>query len=406
MTRRTGWIDATGGISGDMLLGACLDAGVPVSVIQEQLDRLDLPERIEIGAERAVRSSIGATRAIVRVSESHHHRNLDDVLGVLAGVDEEVRGRASAVFRNLAEAEARVHRVPVDEVHFHEVGALDSIADIVGVVAGLHALELDRLVCSPIGLGGGRAETEHGLIPIPGPAVVELLRTHRAPGFGGPVDTELATPTGVALVVTLAAEFGALPPLRPEVTGSGAGSKDPSGHPNLTRIIAGAPIAATDQGPLPQLGDETEPELVVEANVDDLDPRLWPQVLAELLAAGASDAWLTPILMKKGRPAHTLSVLTSPPYADQLTRIVLTHTTTIGLRRYPVGKLALAREWEDVGVYGHRVRVKLARLDGAVVNATPEYDDVARVAAEQGIPERVVLSAAMRAVADHWEAKR
>ncbi len=399
MSARTGWIDATGGVSGDMLLGACMDAGVPVSTIQDSIDRLNLPERIEIGSEPAVRSSIGATKAIVGVDESHHHRHLSDVLALLTNLDADVRDRAGAVFTNLAHAEARVHRMPVEEVHFHEVGALDSIADIVGVVTGLQALDLDRLICSPIGLGGGRVEAAHGLIPIPGPAVVELLREHDVPGFGGPVDIELATPTGVALMVTLADEFASLPPLRPELTGNGAGSKDPDGHPNITRIIVGAPLESAGNNGL-------APEVVLEANVDDLDPRLWPQVLSELLDAGASDAWLTPVLMKKGRPAHTLSVLAPPSYADRLTRIVLTHTTTIGLRRYDVDKLALDREVATVDVYGAPVRVKLARLDGEIVNATPEYDDVAAIAIKQSVPEKAVLSAAMREVADRWAPER
>src|SRR5690625_1684011 len=395
MSARTGWVDATGGVSGDMLLGACLDAGVPVATVQSSIDRLDLPERIEIGSERVVRSSIGATKAIVRVSEAHHHRNLDDVLAILSNLDADVRDEAGAVFTNLAEAEARVHRVPVDQVHFHEVGALDSIADIVGVVTALQALELERLICSPIGLGGGRVEAAHGLIPIPGPAVMELLREHDVPGAGGPVDIELATPTGVALMVTLADEFASLPSLRPENVGSGAGTSDPEGHPNITRIVVGTPLSSTGAQAL-------VPELVLEANVDDLDPRLWPQVLTELLDAGASDAWLTPILMKKGRPAHTLSVLTSPTYADRLTGIVLTHTTTIGLRRYAVDKLALERETASLDVYEGAVRVKLARLDGQIVNATPEYDDVAAIAAKQDVPEKAVLNAAMREVADRW----
>lgn len=399
MSTRIGWIDATGGISGDMLLGACLDAGVPLATIQDTIDRLDLPERIEIGSEPVMRSAIGATKALVRVDESHHHRNLDDVLALLRNLDDEVREQAAAVFTNLAKAEARVHRVPIDQVHFHEVGALDSIADIVGVVAGLRALAFDRLICSPIALGGGRVDAAHGRIPIPGPAVVELLQGHDAPGFGGPIDIELATPTGVALMVTLAAEFGPMPAVRPDVTGSGAGTYDPDGHPNITRIIAG--VLLQDD-----TGADVEPAVVLEANIDDLDPRLWPKVLTELLAAGASDAWLTPVLMKKGRPAHTLSVLTQPSYADALTRIVLTHTTTIGLRRIPVGKVALARETATVDVYGEQVRVKVARLDGEIVNATPEYDDIASVAVKHGVPEKVALNAAMREVADRWTMAR
>jgi len=387
MTGRIGWVDATGGVSGDMLLGACLDAGVDVAVVRDAIARLDLPERVEVTTEPTMRAAIGATRAVVSTAESRHRRTLPDVVALLEALDEPVRARATAVFRQLAEAEARVHRVATDEVHFHEVGALDSIADVVGVVAALDALDLDRLVCSPIALGGGRVRTEHGPIPVPGPAVVELLRAHGAPGFGGPVDIELATPTGVALMVALADEFGPMPDLRPELVGVGAGTAEPEGHANLTRLVVGRATAAAS-------APSGVRETVLEANVDDLDPRLWPGVLAVLMEAGAADAWLTPIVMKKGRPAHTLSVLAAPDRVDRLERLILTHTTTIGLRRYPVDKVALPRETAEVEVYGETIRVKLARLDGEVVTATPEYDDVARVAAAKALPERVVLDAA------------
>ncbi len=385
MSRRVGWVDATGGISGDMLLGACLDAGVDLAVVQAAIDRLALPEAVSVTTEPVLRSAIGATKAVVTVAEARHHRHLADVLTLLERLDAPVRARAAAVFRALAEAEARVHRVSVDEVHFHEVGALDSIADVVGVCAALDALGLDRLVCSPIALGGGRARTEHGLIPVPGPAVVELLRASGAPGFGGPVDMELATPTGVALMVALADAFGPLPPVQPELVGVGAGTAEPAGHTNVTRIVVGAPVSPAGA---------VEAAVVLEANVDDLDPRLWPGVLSALLDAGASDAWLTPILMKKGRPAHTVSVLAPPALADELERVVFTHTTTIGVRRHDVAKTALARETVKIEVYGEVVRVKVARLDGEVVTATPEYDDVARAAATLGMPEKAVLEEA------------
>lgn len=389
MTGLVGWVDATGGISGDMLLGACLDAGVSRAAIQSAIDALQLPEQITIEAERAQRGGLGATRALVRVPPTERRRTLSDVLAVLDDADEPVRTGATAVFRALAEAEARVHQVPIEDVHFHEVGALDSIADVVGVVAALHALGIERLVCSPIALGGGRAQTEHGPIPIPGPAVVELLRARNAPAFGGPVEIELATPTGVALMTALAESFGPLPALRPTLVGVGAGSKDPAGHANITRLILGEPATASAAG--------IEAAVVLEANVDDLDPRVWPVVLSELLAAGASDAWLTPILMKKGRPAHVLSVLTEPARAAALERLVFTHTSTIGLRARPVDKVVLPRDSVVVEVYGHPVRLKIARLDGAVVNAVPEYEDVARVAAEVGVPVKVVLDTARAA---------
>jgi len=395
VTGRIAWIDAGGGVSGDMLLGACLDIGVDLEVVRGAIGHLELPERVEVSTETVERAAIGATRAIVSTAEGRHRRTLPDVLALLDGLEPRLRDRAAEVFRTLADAEARVHRVAAEDVHFHEVGALDSIADVVGVVAALDSLDLDRLVCSPIALGGGRAHTEHGPIPVPGPAVVELLRAHEAPGFGGPVDIELATPTGVALMVTLADEFGPLPELRPELVGAGAGAADPDGHANLTRLVVGT-----------HAGSSTAREVVLEANVDDLDPRLWPGVLAALMDSGAADAWLTPIVMKKGRPAHTLSVLAAPDRVDALQRVMLTHTTTIGLRRYPVDKVALPRDVAEVEVYGETVRVKLARLDGEVVTATPEYDDVARLAATKGLPEREVLSAATLAAADRWRTAR
>ncbi len=385
---RVGWLDLSSGVSGDMLLGACLDAGVPLDVVQGAIDRLGLPERVTVAPEPVLRSDLRATRAVVDVEESHHHRRLADVLALVDRLDAPVRERAAAVFRTLAEAEAQVHGTSVDEVHFHEVGALDSIADVVGAVAGLHHLGLDRLVASPVALGGGRTRSAHGSIPVPPPAVVELLRAHGVPGHGGPLDVELATPTGVAVVATLADSFGPMPPLTPSAVGVGAGGRDPEGHANVLRLVVGA---ADSRVPV-------EAAVVLETNVDDLDPRLWPGVLATLMDAGASDAWLTPILMKKGRPAHTLSVLCPPPLADPLAEIVLTCTTAIGLRRLRIDKLVLDREIVSIDVEGGPVRVKLARLHGRVVSATPEFDDVARVARERGVPEKTVLAQAVAAV--------
>ncbi|WP_275693196.1 LarC family nickel insertion protein [Nocardioides sp. TF02-7] len=289
-----------------------------------------------------------------------------------------------------------MHGTTPDDVHFHEVGALDSIADVVGVSACAHHLAAGRVVCSPIALGGGRARTAHGSIPVPGPAVTELLRRHAVPAYGGPLDVELATPTGVALVAVLADEFGPMPALVPAATGSGAGARDPEGHANLLRVVVGAAPPAPAALPV-------EPATVLEANVDDLDPRLWPAVLTLLLDAGADDAWLTPIVMKKGRPAHTVAVLCAPGDADRLARLLLAHTTTIGLRRRQVEKTPLERETVTVEVHGSSVRVKVARLDGEVVNVNPEYDDVARTAAESGRPAKIVLAEAQRAAAGLWD---
>lgn len=400
--RRVGWLDASSGVSGDMLLGACVDAGVPLDFLQRTIDRLGLPERVVLRAEPVTRAGIGGTRVHVEVAESRHHRRLGDVLGLLESLEQPVRERATAVFRTLADAEAAVHRVSADDVHFHEVGALDSIADVVGAVAGLHRLDLGRLVSSPIALGGGRVRAAHGSLPVPVPAVLELLRAAAAPSIGGPIERELATPTGVAIVVTLADGFGAMPALAPEVTGAGAGAADPPGHPNLLRLVVGSSVGSSAASPTGPTLPAAEPACVLEANVDDLDPRLWPGVLAQLLEAGADDAWLTPILMKKGRPAHTVSVLSPPDRVDAMARVLLTHTSTIGLRRHQLDKLPLPRESVEVDVLGATVRVKVARLDGAVVNASPEYEDVARVAAESGMAEKAVLAATIHAAQELW----
>jgi pyridinium-3,5-bisthiocarboxylic acid mononucleotide nickel chelatase len=388
-----GWLDATAGVSGDMLLGACVAAGVELAVLQRAVDGLHLPERVTLEAVPVQRCGLAATSVRVSVGDdAARPRRLGDLLRLLdaAELGGDVRDRAAAVFRALAAAEGRVHGIPEHEVHFHEVGALDSLADVVGAVAGLHALGLDRLVCSPIALGGGRIRAAHGLLPLPGPAVLELLRAAAAPGTGGPLDVELATPTGVAVAVTLARSFGPMPGLRPSAIGVGAGSRDLPGHPNVTRLVVGE---ATD----PSRHDDIR--VVVEANVDDLDPRLWPPTLAALLAAGADDAWLTPILMKKGRPAHTVSVLVEQVQVDAVERILFTHTTTIGARRYVTGRTTLPRTSVVVTVAGEPVRIKIATLDGEVVNAEPEYEDVLAAAAATGRSARSVMDAARAAYA-------
>jgi uncharacterized protein (TIGR00299 family) protein len=274
-----------------------------------------------------------------------------------------------------------VHGTTPDEVHFHEVGALDAIADVVGVCAGFAHLGATDVVVSPIAVGSGTVETAHGTLPVPPPAVAELLRG--TPTFGGPLPMELCTPTGAALLATLATAWGPQPPMTVEVVGVGAGGRDPEGHANVLRLFVGAASAAGGGEPL-----------LLECNVDDLDPRVWPAVIAALLDAGASDAWLTPILMKKGRPAHTLSVLVDASRAGAVRAAIFRQTSTIGLREQPLAKHALDREIVGVDVGGRHVAVKLARHDGVVVNAQPEYDDVARAAAELGRPVKDVLAEA------------
>jgi uncharacterized protein (TIGR00299 family) protein len=398
------WVDASSGASGDMLLGALVGAGVPLATLREAVDAVS-PEPVLLRSEQVARGGFAATRCHVEVADSPTHRSWRDVRALLeaARLAAPVAERALAVFTRLAEAEAAVHGTSAEDVHFHEVGALDAIADVVGVCAGLAHLAArghDRLVVSPVAVGSGTVGTAHGTLPVPPPAVVELLRG--APSWAGPPSapaTELCTPTGAALLATLATGWGPQPPLVTTAVGVGAGHRDPTGHANVLRLLVGDPVTAGDP-PLAASDPAAAPPLLVETNVDDLDPRVWPAVIAALLAAGASDAWLTPILMKKGRPAHTLSVLVAAAAAPAVRATIFRETSAIGLREVPLVKHALDREMVTVEVEGQRVAVKLARHDGELVNAQPEYDDVARAAAALGRPVKQVLARALVAARD------
>ncbi|HET6293699.1 MAG TPA: nickel pincer cofactor biosynthesis protein LarC [Kribbella sp.] len=413
---RVAWIDCSAGASGDMLLGAFLAAGADRALVNAAVASVDAS--LSVTVEQTSRHQIAATKASVRVNGELHPENFPDsppaghghghghgheaggptrswaeVRGLIeaAGLDVAVRDRALNTFARLARAEAAAHGVAVEDVHFHEVGALDAIADIVGVAAASVSLELDRIVVSTIALGGGRqVRGQHGGIPVPGPAVLALVAEAEAPVVGGTAPYEMTTPTGAALLATLADEFGLMPPMRIQQTGVGAGGRDPVEVPNVLRVV---------------IGESTEvptTELVYETNVDDLDPRIWPQVLSRLLEAGAADAWLTPILMKKGRPAHTLSVLTSSANAEIVRSVILTETSAIGLREFGILKHAADREFASVEVSGQLIHVKIARYGGQVVNVQPEYDDVAAAATVLNKPVKSVLAQAIAAGHELW----
>ena len=380
-----GWLDLSAGASGDMLLGALVDAGVPLDVPAAEVAALPV-EQIRLVTEPVTRHGLGATRVHVHAPESSTRRTWSDVRSLLAdaALVPGVRDGALAVFERFAVAEGRVHRVSPEDVHFHEVGALDALADVVGVVAGFAHLGLSRLTASPVALGSGSARGAHGVVPIPGPAVLELLTG--IPVVAGPVAAEMCTPTGAALLAELVDEWTTLPALRVIGVGTGAGGRDPAELPNVVRLVLGEPADAAPAGPV-----------VLEANIDDLDPRLWPGVLDALFSAGASDAWLTPILMKKGRPAHMLSVLCRPETVPDVQRAVFATTSTIGLRVVPVGKVALTRTASSVEVLGGTVGVKVADSGGRLVNVSVEYEDVAAMARELGLPVKEVLRAATAA---------
>lgn len=380
---RIGWFHCLAGASGDMILGALVDAGVPLATMQAAIDGIPV-EPITLTAQLVSRHGLGATAVSVGAPDSTVVRTWGAVRRLLeeATLDESVRRTALKVFSRLAVAEAGVHRINPELVHFHEVGALDAIADVVGAAAGLHALGLDRVCASSVTTGIGLTRGRHGVIPVPAPAVLELLKG--APMQTGGVPFELCTPTGAAILAATVTGWGGMPPLVVERVGVGAGGRDLDELPNVLRLVVG--VAADTP--------HSTPALVLEANVDDLDPRLWPTVIGELMAGGANDAWLTPIQMKKGRPALTVSVLCEESAAAAMRDLLFRHTSTIGLREYAVSKRALDRESVSVTVDGAVISVKIARLHGAVVNAVPEFDDVVAAAAALGRPVKAVLAEA------------
>jgi len=383
------WFQCLAGASGDMMLGALVDAGAPLETVQQAVDALGV-EPVLLSTEQVTRHGLAALRVNVKVARSTVTRTWGNIRGRLEDADlpDPVRSRALDVFARLARAEAVAHRTTPEAVHFHEVGALDALADVVGACAALEALGVDGATASAVAVGSGMARGEHGLLPVPSPAVVSLLTEAGAPMYSGDAPYEMCTPTGAALLVSTCRSWGNLPLMRVTGSGLGAGTRDLDELPNVLRVVIGEPVAL-DAGP-----GNREPALLLEANVDDLDPRLWPPVLTRLLDAGASDAWLTPIMMKKGRPAHTLSVLLPAKVAAAVRRVIFTETSTVGLREQEVGKRALARETRTVTVDGIPIRVKTALLEGAVVNAQPEYEDVAAAAEQLGRPVKAVLAAA------------
>ncbi|HVD13425.1 MAG TPA: nickel pincer cofactor biosynthesis protein LarC [Actinomycetota bacterium] len=386
ITSSFAYFDCFAGIAGDMALGALLDAGGDLKALRAGLRGLDL-EPFELEVESVERGGIGATHVTVRTSPGAA-RTWGDVRELLgsATLPEPARARALATFALLAEAEGRVHRVPPEQVHFHEVGAVDALVDVVGTALLLHDLGVREAWASPVATGSGRTGSAHGPLPVPAPAVLELLRG--APVHGGPA-VELTTPTGAAILAAGVARFGELPPMRVVSVGYGAGSRQHDEMPNVLRVILGERVE-DDAG----AGDGA---LVLETNLDDLVPELAPWVVDRLFAAGASDVWITPVQMKKGRPAITLSAL-CPPGTDARVRAVLwRETSTLGVRGTPVRKWMLERKLVEVALLGGTVRVKLGLEGGQVVNVAPEFDDCARLASESGRPLKEVMARAQAA---------
>jgi len=399
------YFDCASGASGDMLLGALVDLGLSLPDLRQELAKLHL-SGYALESKRVHRSGLHATKVDVVVEpaapaghdhhhgqphgqhqgQPHEHRGIREILGLIdrSGLDPAVKERASVLFRRLADVEAAMHGVPPEDVHFHEVGAVDSIVDVVGAVIGLHWLRADRFVSSPLNVGTGTVTMSHGTFPVPAPATARLVQGVPVYGAG---EGELLTPTGALLVTAFATAYGPLPLLQLESIGHGAGSRDVPGRPNVLRLIVGEEGGAA--------AAEGETVLVLETEVDDAPPQLLGALMDLLLGAGALDVYYTPIHMKKGRPGILITVLSKPQSRLALEETLFRETTTLGVRRQEWLRTVLDRELVTVGTAYGEVRVKVGRRDGRVYNAQPEWDDCERAASACGAPVKEVWAAAL-----------
>jgi len=378
---RIAWFHCFSGIAGDMALGSLLDAGADVDEVRAMLERLPV-SGWTLESEPVLRCGIAATKAHVHTEETTVVRTASHIAALVeeARLPDRVRRRAQAVFSALADAEGRLHRRPPEQVHFHEVGGLDAIVDVVGTCVALEVLDIDTLYASVIVTGTGMIRASHGLLPNPAPAVVELLSSVAAPTRGLDLGVELTTPTGAAIVAALASGFGPLPPMTIDASGFGAGSREIDGQPNATQVVVGTASEASLGG---------QPLVLLEANVDDATGETLAHAVEALLAAGAHDAWITPIVMKKGRPAHTVSTLADVALSAQVGQVLTAETGSLGVRGTALDRWPAARSIDTVEVAGFHVRVKVS--PGRI---KVEHDDAARVAQRAGLPLREVLSLA------------
>ena len=385
------YFDCFSGISGDMTLGALVDAGADFSALEAELRKLPLAGW-SISAEKVKRKGLAATKVNVASDEHHAHRGLHDIVHIIdqAQFASPVAARATAIFRALGESEARMHNVPVEKVHFHEVGAVDAIVDIVGAAIGLEMLGIEQCTASAVNTGSGTVKAAHGLMPVPAPATADLLR--EAPTYSSGIERELATPTGAAILHGLGARFGPQPRMKVSAIGYGAGTAELKEQANVLRVMIGEAVVA-EQG-----SGEAPPVTVLETNVDDMSPQLYGYFVDRALAAGALDVFSAPVQMKKNRPGQLITILCEPSAADALAELLFRETTTIGVRSYVAQRRCLEREIVTVQTkFGGDARVKVSRLNGEVVNAQPEYEDCQRLATASGAPLRAVIADALHA---------
>jgi uncharacterized protein (TIGR00299 family) protein len=477
---RIAYLDCFSGMSGDMFLGALVDAGVSPELLKQTVNALNVDARLAIS--KVHRSGIAATKVDVYVngekdlpreeffgahdhthehehahqdSHAHQHssskpdartgieappvhahesdherephhdhghthahgRTLKEIKELIAKahISDHSKNTATAIFQALGEAEAKIHSIDIESVHFHEVGAVDAIVDIVGAAVGTEALGVDEIICSPLNVGGSTVKCAHGVFPVPAPATVELLKG--APVYSSDVQKELLTPTGAAIVKILATRFGPFPKMKIEKTGYGAGTRDFPGHPNVVRLTVGQSASIESLAPEPSSMDSTldaasrvsagmqaeaiaytntETIAVLEANLDDLNPQVFGYVMDRLLEEGALDAFGIPVQMKKNRPGTLLTVLCKPQDADRLTHLIFTETTTLGVRRRDEQRQTLSRRWVNVATPWGDVRMKIASMNGTVTNYAPEYEDCRKIAAAKHVPLKMVMQEAVQ----------
>jgi pyridinium-3,5-bisthiocarboxylic acid mononucleotide nickel chelatase len=438
---RIAYLECFSGISGDMFLGALVDAGVPPELFVRTVEALGVDARLEIS--RVDRSGISATKVDVIAagekelpreefwaqetqhthepnhqhghphgggpspwhqhehshahthSHEHAHRGLTEIRQIIrrAAIAPSAQDRAIRIFEALGAAEAKVHNSDIEKIHFHEVGAIDAIVDIVCAAVGSESLGVDEWVCSPLNVGGGTVVCAHGTFPIPAPATLELLKD--APVYSGEIQKELVTPTGAAIVNVLASRFANFPRIKPLKTGYGAGSRNFKGVPNVVRLTLGETVQ-TEPAVLPSSAATTEEITILEANLDDMSPQVFGYVMERALAQGALDVFGTAVQMKKNRPGMLLTVLCRPEDAQQLTRLIFAETTSLGVRMRQESRATLARRHVSVQTKWGDVRMKLANLNGSISNYAPEYEDCRRIAEQQQVPLKAVMQEAIK----------
>ena len=389
LVTKLAYFDCFSGISGDMTLGALVDAGCDLQLLRAYLAGLQV-SGWAISAEKVWKNGVSATFVRVLTEDQSKHRSLSAILEILeaSNLSDTVKENATAIFRRLGEAEASVHGVPPGRIHFHEVGAVDAIVDIVGACIGFETLGIQRFACSPLNVGGGTAKMAHGILPVPAPATAKLLQGK--PTYANGVQKELVTPTGAAIVSTLCDTFGPQPPMSVSAIGYGAGSADLDGQPNVVRIMLGE----STEKVVPGFDEEIS---VVEANLDDMNPQIYGYFLEKALGAGALDVYTTPVQMKKNRPGTLLTLLCKPQDASALISLIFAETTTFGVRSYAAQRRTLPRESVSVHTKFGDVRIKLSRINGHIRHVAPEFEDCRKLATEKNVPLHQVIDEAVRA---------